>query len=50
MRARYAVSGVAGVRQTLDGMGEALRGIPLEPETEALVEEYLPDSSMESGS
>lgn len=42
MRSRYAESGVAGVRRTLDQMSEALRGISLEPETEALAEELLP--------
>jgi hypothetical protein len=44
MRARYAELGVAGVQQTLDSMSDALRGIPLEAETEALVEELLPDA------
>lgn len=42
MRARYGGTGIAGGQQTLDTMGEALQGIPLEAETEALVEEYLP--------
>ena len=37
LRARYATDGVAGVRRTLDAMGPALQGIPLEAETEALV-------------
>ena len=45
LRARYASDGVAGVRRTLDAMGPALRGIPLEAETEALVQEYLPEVS-----
>lgn len=44
LRARYTGTGIAGVKQTLDAMGEALQGIPLEAETEALVEEYLPDT------
>jgi hypothetical protein len=42
LRARYANDGVAGVRRTLDAMGPALRGIPVESQTTALVEEYLP--------
>ena len=51
MRARYSVSGVAGVRQTLDSMSESLQSIPLEPETEALIEEFLPDTgSIAAGS
>jgi hypothetical protein len=45
IRARYAADGVAGVRRTLDAMGPALRGIPVEPETTALVAEYLPTSA-----
>ncbi len=45
LRARYATDGVAGVRRTLDGMGPALRGVPVESETTALVEEYLPSAS-----
>ncbi len=45
LRARYATDGVAGVRRTLDAMGPALQGIPLEAETEALVKEYLPEVS-----
>jgi hypothetical protein len=44
LRARYATDGVAGVRRTLDDMGTALRGLPREPETEALVGEYLPEA------
>ena len=42
LRARYATDGVAGVRRTLAELDEALRGIGWEPETRALVEEYLP--------
>ena len=42
IRARYAGDGVAGVRRTLDAMGPALRGLPVESETTALIEEYLP--------
>ena len=34
LRARYASDGVAGVRRTLDAMGPALRGVPVEPETD----------------
>lgn len=45
LRTRYASDGPAGVRRTLDAMGTHLKGIPLEAETEALVEEYLPESS-----
>ena len=45
LRARYATDGVAGVSRTLDAMGPALQGIPLEAETEALVREYLPEVS-----
>ncbi len=42
IRARYAGDGVAGVRRTLDALGPALRGLPVESETTALIEEYLP--------
>ncbi len=45
LRARYATDGVAGVRRTLDALGPALRGVPVESETTALVEEYLPSAS-----
>ncbi len=45
LRVRYAGDGVAGVRRTLDAMGAPLRGIPLEPETEALIQEYLPETA-----
>ncbi len=45
LRARYASDGQAGVRRTLDAMGAPLSGIPLEAETEALVQEYLPEAS-----
>ncbi len=44
IRARSALTGVAGVRQTLDEMGAALHGIALDAETEALVEELLPEA------
>lgn len=44
MRARYAGTGVAGVQRTLEQMGEALQSIPLEPETEALAQELLPEA------
>ncbi len=44
IRARSSSTGVAGVRQTLDEMGVALHGIALEAETEALVEELLPEA------
>ena len=51
MRARYAETGVAGVQRTLDQMSEALHSIPLEPETEALAHELLPEAgSMAAGS
>ena len=51
MRARHAETGVAGVQRTLDQMGEALQSIPLEPETEALAQELLPEAgSMATGS
>ncbi len=51
MRARYAETGVAGVQRTLDQMSEALHSIPLEPETEALAQELLPEAgSMATGS
>ncbi|HET7349676.1 MAG TPA: hypothetical protein VFJ28_01920 [Marmoricola sp.] len=45
LRVRYTGDGVAGVRRTLDAMGAPLRGIPLEPETEALIQEYLPETA-----
>ncbi len=45
LRARYASDRQAGVRRTLDAMGAALRDLPLEPETDALVREYLPAES-----
>jgi hypothetical protein len=45
LRARHAGDGVAGVRRTLDAMAAPLRGLPLEAETEALVQEYLPETS-----
>ncbi|GAA3528715.1 BTAD domain-containing putative transcriptional regulator [Aeromicrobium panaciterrae] len=44
IRARSASSGVAGVRLTLDEMGVALYGIALDAETEALVDELMPDT------
>ena len=44
LRARHAGDGPAGVRRTMDAMGLPLRGIALEAETEALVEEYLPEA------
>jgi hypothetical protein len=45
LRARYASDGQAGVRRTLDAMGTPLQGIPLEAETEALIQEYLPEQT-----
>jgi hypothetical protein len=45
LRARYASDRQAGVRRTLDAMGAALRDVPLEAETDALVREYLPAES-----
>ena len=47
LRARHAAEGQAGVRRTLDALHVAQRGIPMEAETEALVEEYLPTGSDE---
>ncbi len=44
IRARSAMTGVAGVRLTLDEMGVALHGIALDAETEALVDELMPDT------
>ncbi|MET0449461.1 MAG: bacterial transcriptional activator domain-containing protein, partial [Aeromicrobium sp.] len=44
LRSRHAQLGVAGVRRTLDEMGAALRNVPLEAETEALVTELMPDT------
>lgn len=44
LRSRHDELGVAGVRRTLDEMGAALRAVPLEPETEALVTELMPDT------
>lgn len=41
---RHTESGVAGVQRTLDEMGVALRSVPLEAETEALITELMPDS------
>lgn len=49
IRARHGAAGVAGVQQVLDQMSEQLRGIALEPETEALVHEYLPDTGSAAG-
>jgi hypothetical protein len=45
IRASYASDGVAGVRRTLDAMHQALRGLPVEAATTALVEEYLPSGA-----
>jgi len=45
IRARHAGDGVAGVRRTLDAMTPALRGLPVESQTTALVEEYLPTTA-----
>lgn len=45
LRARHGSEGVAGVRRALDALDASLRGIPLEPETRALIEEYLPEVS-----
>lgn len=44
IRARHGDAGIAGVQQTLDQMSEVLAGVPLEPETEALIQDFLPDS------
>lgn len=44
LRSRHAETGAAGVRRTLDQMGEALEAVPLEAETEALVTELMPDT------
>ncbi|MCW2824437.1 MAG: hypothetical protein JWQ91_1354 [Aeromicrobium sp.] len=43
VRARYDVSGVAGVQQTLTEMADGIRSAPLEAETEALINELMPD-------
>ena len=48
LRASYATDHQAGVRRTLDAMGRPLRGIALEAETEALVQEYLPEAGVET--
>lgn len=45
LRSRHATEGVAGVMRTLEEMVHALRGLPLDPETEALVEELLPPTT-----
>jgi hypothetical protein len=42
LRSRHAENGVAGLRRTLDEMGAALDSVPLEAETEALVNELMP--------
>lgn len=44
IRASYDENGPAGIHRTLDQMSTALQGIALEAETEALVEELLPDT------
>ncbi|MET0468918.1 MAG: hypothetical protein ABWZ87_09260 [Aeromicrobium sp.] len=44
LRSRHEENGVAGVRRTLDEMGAALRSVPLDAETEALVTELMPDT------
>lgn len=44
VRARYEEDGPAGVHRTLDQMSGVLRGVALEAETEALIEELLPDT------
>ncbi|MCL3820198.1 hypothetical protein [Aeromicrobium wangtongii] len=44
LRSRHAENGPAGVRRTLDAMGAALQSVPLEAETEALVNELMPDT------
>lgn len=44
LRSRHAETGAAGVRRTLDAMGSALGSVPLEAETEALVNELMPDT------
>ncbi|RLV56877.1 hypothetical protein D9V41_03650 [Aeromicrobium phragmitis] len=51
LRASYAAEGVAGVRRTTDQMAEALRAVPIEAETEALLDELVPSeqSLPESG-
>lgn len=43
IRARYDESGVAGVQQTLTEMADGIGSAPLEAETEALVNELMPD-------
>ncbi len=44
IRSRYASAGVAGVQHTLDQMSGQLTGVALDSETEALIEEFLPDT------
>jgi len=45
LRSRYDENGVSGVRRTLDEMNDALAGLPIEAETEALVDELMPYTS-----
>ena len=42
LRARFETEGVPGVHRTLEEMGQALSGLPLDAETEALIDELLP--------
>ena len=44
IRARHSEDGPAGIHRTLDQMSSALNGVALEAETEALIEELLPDT------
>lgn len=42
LRSRHASDGVAGVQKTIDEMGAALESVPLDAETEALLNELMP--------
>jgi hypothetical protein len=42
LRSRHDENGVSGVRRTLDEMNDALAGLPIDAETEALVDELMP--------
>ncbi|MFD1827767.1 hypothetical protein [Mumia zhuanghuii] len=45
VRSRHAMSGVAGVMQTVEAMIARMDGVPLEAETEALLDELMPTGS-----
>jgi hypothetical protein len=51
LRSRYDESGVAGIQQTLTEMADGIQSSPLEAETEALINELMPDvGSFSTGS